>query len=126
MFEAVLTGHHVTAVERRHQFAQLILPLAAGFQRAGGHDGFEKIQLCADTFGVQLHEHGSFLAEWERLFIIIACAAEDVNTPYRAEMMRLRSSGHSTAVTAILMASPGRKGSMPAHSRAETLMPLPI
>ena len=32
MFEAVLTGHHVTAVERRHQFAQLILPLAAGFQ----------------------------------------------------------------------------------------------
>ena len=55
-----------------------------------------------------------------------AFAESIVNTRDYFMLMRRRSRGHSTAVITILMASPGRKGSIPAHRSPETLIPLPM
>lgn len=55
-----------------------------------------------------------------------AFAESIVNARAYFTPMRRRSRGHSAAVITILMASPGRKGSIPAHRSPETLIPLPI
>ena len=59
-------------------------------------------------------------------YVMIAFAESIVNTRAYFAPMRRRSRGHSTAVITTLLASPGRKGSLPAHRRPETLIPLPI
>ena len=43
--EVVLPGDDLPLVERGHQFAQFVLPLAGHLQRAVGHKGLEEIQL---------------------------------------------------------------------------------
>ena len=54
--EIMLADIDLPLVNRRHQLAQLVLPLAGDLQRAIGDERLEKIQLGANQFCVQLHE----------------------------------------------------------------------
>ena len=56
----MLTDIDLPLVDRRHQLAQLVLPLAGDLQRAIGDERLEKIQLGANQFCVQIHAIVSF------------------------------------------------------------------
>ena len=61
----MLADRDLPLVNRRHQLAQLVLPLAGDLQRAIGDERLEKIQLGANQFCVQLHEN-PFLSAFRR------------------------------------------------------------